>query len=296
MTTSIAPSILITGATGTVGTQVAQQLAGRGIPFRALVRSREKATQWATLPGVQLVTGDLSDPESVRAALEGIERAFLLTNSSEQAEQLQINFVELARQVGVKHLVKLSQLAADPHSPVRFLRYHAVVEQAIRQSGLTYTFLRPNLFMQGLIGFRDSIVKQGAFFATAGKAAVSIIDSRDIAAVAVEALLNSEHEGKVYDLTGPEALTHPQIAELLSEGLGRSVAYIDVQPAAMRQGLLAAGFPTWQTDGLLEDYAHYARGEASAVSSVVQDVLGRKPRGFQSFVKEYASEFAGLSA
>ena len=134
----------------------------------------------------------------------------------------------------MRHIVKLSQLAADPGSPVRFLRYHAAVEQAIRASGLAYTFLRPNLFMQGLLGFRASIVAEGRFFAAAGDAKISAVDVRDIAAVAAAALTEG-HEGRTYDITGPEALTHAEMAERLSAALGRRVEFVDVPPDAMRQ-------------------------------------------------------------
>ncbi|WP_421830391.1 SDR family oxidoreductase [Larkinella sp.] len=292
MTQSTSPSILITGATGTIGSELATQLSAKGIPFRALVRSLENAKTLAQLDGAELVVGDLNDPESLACALDGVERAFLLTNSSEQAETLQMNFVAVAQQTGVKHLVKLSQFAADLHSPVRFLRYHAAVEQKIRESGLSFTFLRPNLFMQALLGFRDAIVNQGKFFATAGDAQISAVDIRDIAFVAAEALTRPGHEGKTYNLTGPEALTHQQMAAHFSDVLGRPVLYIDVPPAHLRQALLSVGFPEWQADGLIEDYAHYARGEASAVSSAIREVTGKPPRDFKSFVRDYTAVFS----
>jgi uncharacterized protein YbjT (DUF2867 family) len=118
----------------------------------------------------------------------GVDRAFLLTNSSEQAEDQQSAFVAVAQSAGVKHIVKLSQWAADKDSPVRFLRYHAAVERIIKESGLAFTFLRPNLFMQGLLAFRETIVGQGKFFAAAGDTKISAVDVRDIAAVATAAL------------------------------------------------------------------------------------------------------------
>lgn len=287
MTNSIAPTILITGATGTIGRELATQLSAKGIPFRAMVRSLETANALASLPGAELVVGDFGDTDSVAKALRGMERAFLLTNSSEKAESLQTNFVNIAQSTGIKHLVKLSQLAADRDSPVRFLRYHAVVEQKIKESGMAFTFLRPNLFMQALLGFRDPIVNQGRFFATAGDAKVSVVDIRDIAAVAAKVLTSSGHEGKTYDLTGPEALTHQQMATQLSTQLGRPVLYIDIQPEEMRHALLSVGFPEWQADGLIEDYAHYARGEAERVSSAIQDVTGKPARDFKEFAKTF---------
>jgi uncharacterized protein YbjT (DUF2867 family) len=282
-------NILITGATGHIGTTLAKQLSARGVPFRALVRSADSHAQViAALPGAEIVTGDFNDSSSLAHALQGIEKAFLLTNSSEQAEQLQINFVEAAIHSGLSHIVKLSQLHASAGSPVRFLRYHAAVEAKIRWSGIPWTFLRPNLFMQGLMGFRDTIVHQGKFFATAGDAPISIVDTRDIAAIAAAALTTTGHEGQIYDITGPQSLTHAQLAAILSEALGKPVQYINVTEAQLLPALLQAGFPAWQAAGLVEDYAHYARGEAAAVSNAVAAVTGKPARDFASFAREYA--------
>ena len=148
---------------------------------------------------VERVAGDFNDEGSVASALKDVERAFLLTNSSEQAETQQARFVDAARRAGVN---KLSQWAADSNSPVRFLRYHAAVEQRIKDSGIAYTFLRPKLFMQGFLAFREPIARQGQFFAAIGEARISGVDVRDIAAVAAAALTEDGHEGKIYNLTG----------------------------------------------------------------------------------------------
>ena len=284
--------ILISGATGHVGSELAKALSQKGVRFRAMVRSAGRTPELASLPGIELVNGDFDDRETLARALNGVERAFLLTASSERAEAQQRAFVDAARQEGVRLIVKLSQWAADRSSPVRFLRSHAAGEAAIRDSGLAYTFLRPNLFMQGLLGFRSTIVATGRFFAAAGDAKISVIDVRDIAAAAAAALVERGHEGKVYDLTGPAALTHAEMATQLSSALGREVAFVDVSPEVMRAELLRAGFPQWQADGLLEDYAHYRRGEASKVTSGVKDATGTSPRTFADFARDYAPAFS----
>ncbi len=284
--------ILLSGATGNVGSELAKALSQRGVQFRAMVRLPESAGGLASLPGVELVRGDFDDGATLARALQGVERAFLLTSSSERAEAQQLTFVEAARAAGVRHIVKLSQWAADRSSPVRFLRYHAAVETAIRDAGMAYTFLRPNLFMQGLLAFRASIATKGQFFAAAEDAKISATDVRDIAAVAVAALVEQGHEGKVYDLTGPAALTHAEMAAQLASALGRPVAFVNVSADAMRGALLAVGLPEWQTEGLLEDYAHYRRGEAAAVASGVQDATGKLPRTFAAFARDHASAFA----
>lgn len=285
------PKILITGATGNIGTELTRYLSAKGISFRAMVRSVDKVKDLSGIPGAELIEGDFNDPKSIERALDGIEKAFLLTNSSEQAEKQQSTFVEIATRTGLKHIVKLSQWAAEVDSPVRFLRYHAVVENLIKESGMTYTFLRPNLFMQGLLGFRDTITKQNQFFGAIAEAKISMIDIRDIAAVAGEALTKQGHERKIYNLTGAESLTHAEIAMKLSAAIGRKIEFIDISPETLKNILLSIGFPIWQAEGLVEDYAHYKLGEASEVQSGVQDATGKEPRSFDSFAKDYANLF-----
>lgn len=292
MSKSNSATILVTGATGNIGKELTQQLVAQKVPFRAMVRADKDAEALNALDGVEAVIGDFDDAASIAEALKGVERAFLLTNSSEQAEEQQLRFVDAATSAGVKHIVKLSQWAADHDSPVRFLRYHAVVEQKIRESGMDYTFLRPNLFMQGLLSMREPIVTQRKFFAPIGDAKISVVDVRDIAAVAAAALTGEGHKGKVYNLTGSEALTHQEIAEKLSHALNREITFVDIPPEAMRETLASVGFPAWQADGLIEDYAHYKRGEAASVETGVQDATGKPPHSFEDFAREYAPEFA----
>jgi uncharacterized protein YbjT (DUF2867 family) len=282
--------ILVTGATGNNGIEIVKRLAARNVQVRAMVRNRDRASAIAD-PDVEVVEADFDRPETLLKALAGVERAFLLTHSSERAEAQQIAFIDAAKQSGVKQIVKLSQFAADVNSPVRFLRYHAAVETALRSSGIAYTFLRPNLFMQGWLNLRSTIATQSAFYAAAGDAKVSVVDVRDIADVAVAALTESGHEGKSYDLTGPQALTHAEIAASLSAVLDRQITFVDISPETMREMLLGIGFPVWQADGLLEDYAHYRRGEATAIASGVRDAISRNPSSFEKFARDYATMF-----
>ena len=282
--------ILITGATGTVGSEVVKRLSAHAIPVRAVTRDPQRADAHR-LPNVHFVQGDFEDVDSMRRACSGVDRAFLLTNSTERTEHHQTTFTQVAQESGVRHIVKLSQLHADPSSAGRFLRYHAAVESAIQASGLTFTFLRPNLFMQGLLNFRQSIQEKSAFFAAAGDARISAVDIRDLADVAVAALTTSQHDNKVYALTGPDALTFADMAQLLSKAVGRTITFIDVPPEPMRASLAALGFPTWQADGLLEEFAMYRRGEATGVEPGVREALGRPPRAFDEFARDYARLF-----
>lgn len=283
--------ILVTGATGTNGREVLRALAAKGVAVRAMMRSIDHDGQMPD--DVVPVQGDFDDEASLTNALVGVDRAFLLTPSTERAEKQQLRFVDIARRVGVRHIVKLSQFAADARSPVRFLRYHAAVEAAIRASGMDWTFLRPNLFMQGMLQFAGLIRDKGMIAAPIGDAPVSVVDVRDNAAVAAAALTGEGHAGQVYTLTGPEALTHAEIAEKLSAATGRTVAFVDASADDMRHAMAATGMPEWQVEGLIEDYAHYHRGEAAVIASGVRDVTGKDPRAFDAFARDNAAAFGG---
>lgn len=287
--------ILVTGATGNIGVELVKKLSKTGQLVRAFVRSG-KQTQIIALPGIEFTEGDFGDPKTFTPALDNVDRVFLLIPSSSEVERQQHNFVDAAKQARVRHIVKLSQLGADTHAPGRFQRYHGAVESHILKSGIPFTFLRPNLFMQGLLNFRSTISSQSAFYAPAGNAKVSIVDVRDIAAVAARVLIESGHEGKTYNITGPEALTHAEMADQLSSAVGKPIKYLDVPSEAMRQALLGFGMPEWQADGLVEDYDHYRRGEAAEVTSTVRDITGNDATRFSQFAKDYAARFVGKAA
>jgi len=282
--------ILVTGATGNNGVELIKELYARRATVRAVVRKRAGARAIA-LPGVELVEADFDRPATFAAALKGVDRLFLLMPSSSKVEEQQMRFVDAARHSGVKHIVKLSQFGAALNSAGRFQHYHAVVEDHIRESGLAYTFLRPNLFMQGLLNFRSTISSQGIFFAAAGTAKVSAVDVRDIAAVAAAALTESGHEGETYEITGPEALSHEEMAEMLAEATRMTIKYVDVPPAVLLRALLDLGMPDWQAAGLVEENGIYRSGGASEVTNTILEVTGAAPRSFAIFAQDYSEAF-----
>jgi uncharacterized protein YbjT (DUF2867 family) len=283
-------TVLITGATGNTGGVLVRLLEERGVSVRVMIRHEHDITRLGRT-SASIVIGDFDDASSIAAALEGADSAYLVTPSTVNAEAQQIRFAELAAAANVKHLVKLSQLAANEASPVRFLRYHGVVERRIRELGLGYTFLRPNLFFQGFLAFQATIANEGRFFAPIGEARVSAVDVRDIAMVAAVALTEPGHVGKTYTITGPAAITHPEIAHAIAEAIGRQVTFINVPPTDFSGALRNLGVPTWQVDGLIEDYAHYSRGEAAEVHTTVREVTGSEPRDVTAFARDYASMF-----
>jgi uncharacterized protein YbjT (DUF2867 family) len=281
--------ILITGATGSTGSALATALAARGVPFRAMVRKLGDEARISAAPAA-VATGNFDDDQSLASALEGITHTYLVTPSSEDAEAQQLRFVDQAAASGVEHIVLLSQLGAVEDSPVRFLRYHAVVERRIRELGIGYTFLRPNLFFQGLLAFAPMIAADGRFFAPIGDARVSAVDVRDIGDVAAAALTEEGHVGQTYTLTGPAALAHTEMAEAFAAALGRPITFSDA-PAEQFAGMLTGILPEWQIEGTIEDYAHYRRGEAAEVSDAVPAVTGHPARDFQSFARDHVAAF-----
>ena len=276
-------TVLVTGATGTVGSALIPALQARGAAVRAMTRGR-------SVDGVETVVADLQDAASVAAALKGVDAVFLNSPSAPDAAELQIQFANLARDAGVSRFVLLSQYAARADSPVRFLRWHAEVEAHVEKIGLDYTVLRPNLYLQALRSFSATIA-QGFFAAPIGDAAVSAIDTRDISDAAAAVLTSGGHAGRTYTLTGPRAVTHAQIAEALSAATGRDIAFHDA-PADQFAAALTGLLPPWQIEGLIEDYAHYARGEAAEVHTAVADLTGHPARDVTDFARDYAADFA----
>ena len=281
-TITMTQAILVTGATGTVGSAIVPALQARGAHVRAMSRERRD------IPGASSVPADLRDPASLAAAATGATGLFLNSPSTPDAADLQRRFADIAQAAGVQRLVLLSQYAANVDSPVRFLRWHAEVEQHVRGLDIEVTVLRPNLYMQSLLAFA---ARTGVLAAPIGDAAVSAIDTRDIADVAAAVLTEDGHAGATYTLTGPSALTHAEIASALSTGSGRDIAFAPVTSGQFATAL--EGFvPQWQLDGLLEDYAHYDRAEASAVHTTVADLLGRPARGIEDFARDHAQALA----
>jgi uncharacterized protein YbjT (DUF2867 family) len=273
-----------------IGSLLTDALVAQGVEFTVMLRRGGSGHWIAGKPGVSSTEGDFDDPASLRGALEGVDRAFLLTNSTERTEAQQIAFVEAAQAQRVGQVVYLSQLAADPQSPVRFLRYHGAVEAALTNSTVGWTFVRPNLILQAYIAFAP-LIAQGALQAPIGDAAVSVVDARDIAAVAAAALTKDGHVGKTYTVTGPAAVSHADIATALGDAIGRPVRFERMAPEEFVAMVTGVGMPQWQADGLAEDYAHYDRGEAATVSPDVQQVTGSNARSVHDFTKDYADAF-----
>lgn len=285
--------ILVTGATGQNGSEVVRRLSARGVPVRALVRSVAKAAGLAALPRVEIVEGDMLRPETLSEALRGVDRAMLISSADPAMLEVQSNFIEAARKAGVRHVVKLSGILPELDSPFRFARMHGEVERRLEASGMAFTHLRPGEFMQSYFRQVPSIVHQGAIFLPMEEAKIASIDIGDIAEVAAAILTSEGHEGKIYPLTGPEALTMAEVAERLSAVLGKSIRYVNVAPEEARQANLSRGMPPYLADALVELFAERRRGKESRVSPVIPEVFGWQQTSFEAFARRNIAIFRG---
>jgi uncharacterized protein YbjT (DUF2867 family) len=283
--------ILVTGATGHVGGTLVRLLVAANVQVRALVRDPSRATALHAL-GVTLVQGDLAAPDTLDAALQGAQKAFLLSAASDRLAELHANFIAAAQNAGLIHLVRSSALGAATASPVSLLRWHREAEQMLEQSGVPYTHLRPNALMQATLRFAPSIASEGRFYQSRKNSGVSVVDARDVAVVAAAVLTGVGHDAQTYDITGPEALTNDDIAARIAAAAGRPVAYADLPPGAYEQRLLRAGLPAWQVRSLVELEVYYSQGSAARVTDTIRQLAQQEPRTFDAFAHEFAHEFA----
>jgi uncharacterized protein YbjT (DUF2867 family) len=285
--------ILITGATGLTGGKLIHKLSERGVPVRALVRKLGKAEAISRLPHVEIAEGDMAHPETLTAALQDVERAMLISSSAPDMLEVQSNFIDAAKKAGVKHIVKLSGIIPELDSPFRFARMHAEIEKRMEASGLAFTHLRGGEFMHAYFRRVPMIVAKGALFLPMEDARIASLDVDDLAEVAAIVLTNPGHEGKIYPLTGPEALTMTEAAGKLSAVIGKEIKYINLPPDEARSANLAAGMPPYLADGLYELFAERRKGKESHVSPVIETVFGWRPTSFEEFVMRNAAIFRG---
>ena len=226
-------AVLVTGATGQVGGALVEELVRRGAKTRAMVRTEEQAIDLAR--GVEALVADLERPETLQGALEGVDRAFLMSRDDPAQPEMEAGFVEAAAQAGVGRIVKLSASGAAPDSPVALMRRHARAERIIEG----YTVLRPQLYMQNFLRFGPSIAAKGRFVAPMGTRRFALVDVRDVACVAAVALTEETYAGATYVVSGPEALSYGKAAETIGKAIGKEVAYEPAEPETFRDDLVA---------------------------------------------------------
>jgi len=278
-------TVLVTGATGTVGRHVVRLLHDRGVDVRALVRERRSATE-VLGRDVSLALGDFADEASLRAALRGVDRVYLACGNAPRQREWESSVIDAAAAEGVRFLVKLSAFGAAHGSPVPFLDTHARVEEHLRASGLAHRVVRPTFLMSNLLASHDVVRATGRLFLPAAGARVAMVDPRDVAAVAT-ALLTGEVAGEEEALwvSGPQALTFDDVAAHLSAVLDQPVGFVPVPDDAARDQLIATGAEPWFVDGVIAQFGLLREGAQATVSDAVDRVSGRPPGSVADFLR-----------
>jgi uncharacterized protein YbjT (DUF2867 family) len=290
-------TILVMGATGTLGGEVVKQLSSStpAVNIKAGVHSAQNVNKVKDGDKVEVVLIDYNKPETLKEALSQVDKVFLLTPDVPNAHELASNLVIEAKKAGIRHIVKQSVMGADLEADVGTFRLHRQAEKIIEQSEIPFTFLRPNEFMQNFVNFHSHFIKNNnAFYLPLEDAKVSLVDVRDIAAVAVKSLTedrSDKHNNKTYLITGPEALSYYQAAEILSSATDKKISYVNISEEEARGAMKEMGMSDWLINTISELHDYFRKGNASQVSSAVEEVTGKKPISFSQFAKDYAEAF-----
>lgn len=286
--------ILVTGASGNAGKEVLKSIIASGQPAKALFRSTQDAGNAPA--GVPAVIADFADAGALNCALEGIDKVYLVCAPVPQLVELESKAIDACKRTGVEYIVLNSALGAGRFH-ASFPSWHAEVEKVLERSGMNFTIIRPNSFMQNIVNYcAPTIRSQGAFYASMGSAPVSFIDVRDVGAFVAGLFNSTGHNRRTYELNGPEAVTYYQLADLISQVTGRPAKYIDLPVSQLRQSMLETGMPSWQADALLELQRYYVEGGGGEVDGVVASVIGRQPTRLSTFLRESAPVFLPQAA
>ena len=281
-----APKVLVTGATGNIGRALVAQL--RQAPSSTdVVAASPSGQPVAGAPGRAL---NLLDPDSVGAAMRGVERLFLLTPAHPEMETMTAHAVQAARAAGVQHIVRVSGAGADPASDIAIARLQGRCDQIVIDSGIAYTLLRPKNFMQNFTTFLRDMIRTGTVYSSQGDGRVPFIDARDIAAVAARVLREPQaHAGKTYMLTGPQALTNAEALAVIAEHIGRPIQLVAISEEQAVEDMRQAGMPEPLVQAMSSLNRIIAAGWVAEVTDDVPRLLGRPATPWADFVTEHRS-------
>jgi uncharacterized protein YbjT (DUF2867 family) len=285
--------ILVTGATGNVGSALLGYLTTTDADFRALIRDESKV-QALRDRGVEAIVADFLKPETLGPALEGVSTIFLLTPINPDQVTQASNVIEAARESGNDpRVVRLSVHQASHEAPARISRHHAEIEDELISSGLPYTFLRPQSFMQNTLIAARTVASEGKIYQPFKDGKLGMIDARDIGEVASKVLTEGGHEGKVYTLTGPAAISFYDVAEALSEVLGKEVSYVAVPLEKAKEAMLNIGIPEWRADALNEYAKAHSEGYSDWTIDDFEQLTGHPPSSYMKFASDFEQVFRG---
>lgn len=282
--------ILVTGATGNTGTGLVPALLDAGLDVRAFVRDDEEKAQALREAGAEIVVGDLDRPETIEAAVQGVDKIYLLTwNGPTQLQQVE-NVLDVARRAGAPHIVRHSMWGSENS---RIIKQGDQAEESLKSSGLPWTILKPTFFMQNTMLARQTIASDGVIYWDMGDGKLAMIDVRDIVDAAVAVLSGTGHEGQSYILTGPEPISMHDVADTLSDILDKEVTYVSVPGEAALQSMVGMGFPEWIARGYGELMEGFSQGFANRATTNVELLSGRPARSYEQFARDYAGVFNG---
>lgn len=286
------PMILVTGASGTNGIHLIRELKGMGVKPRTILRDPSRGDVLRAL-GAEVVAGDLSKPETLSEALRDVTDLFLLSPGDERQVHFELDALAAAKFAGVRRVVKFSAVGADPFARGHFSRSHGIVEAALRESGLAWVILRPNFFTTNLLNSAESIKQHNTMYGHWGVGRSAWVDPRDIAAVAATVLMDRGHEGHIYEISGPQALSNSEVCHAFGRVLGRTIEYVDLSDEQYEQGAIKAGLPAWLARGVTRLKDCVVSKDASQVSDVVRRIARKEPISVEQFIVENARAFGG---
>ena len=277
--------ILITGATGKTGSATAKSLGEKGEIFRALIRNEEKKEGLESLGG-EVVIGSIENTEVVNQSMQGVKTVLVLLPNSESQLALEKQLVDSAKQAGVERIVKMSSIEATPDATSPIPKLHLESEEYIKQSGLAWTMIKPNFYMQNLLASAGTIKEQGKIFLPMGDGKTGMIDTTDVGKVLAKVLSEDGHESMNHEITGPEILSFYEVAEIFSQVLGKQVDYVDVPMGAYKETLGQFLTNQWHLDAVIDLFKGIAEGGIEDKTDTFNELMGETPKSLSQFLAE----------
>ena len=276
------PKILLTGATGKIGKQLATRLApNSSVALRVFVRDPEKVAELQA-SGVEVIQGSFDDEASLHRAVEGIDTVVLITPFSPNAVDQAHAVIVAAQETRVRRIVRLSVIKADPNGPSDSYRQHGRTDAEIQASNLTYTILRPNMFMENLsVNFDDNTITT-----TLGNCRIGMIDTRDIVDVFEQVILSGDYDNQIFTLTGPASISLSEATQIFSKALGREIKYIPVSEDETEQWWRERGLSGWYLNTLCEYSVAFRRNHQDLATDSVERITGHPARSLEDFIRE----------
>tara|TARA_B100001175_G_scaffold275315_1_gene250107 strand:+ start:99 stop:956 length:858 start_codon:yes stop_codon:yes gene_type:complete len=277
--------ILITGATGKTGSATAKSLGEKGERFRALIRNEEKKEGLESIGG-EVVIGSIENTDVVNQSMQGVKTVLVLLPNSESQLALEKQLVDSAKQAGVERIVKMSSIEATPDATSPIPKLHLESEEYIKQSGLAWTMIKPNFYMQNLLASAGTIKDQGKIFLPMGEGKTGMIDTTDVGTVIAKVLSEDGHESMNHEITGPEILSFYEVAEIFSKALGKQVDYVDVPMDAYKETLGQFLTNQWHLDAVIDLFKGIAEGGIEDKTNTFNELTGETPKSLSQFLAE----------